>query len=374
MALAPKESLDQRIAAVRRALADKGLEALVVSHLPNLFFLTNVSASAGVALLTPRILYLVIDFRYSAAVARLQEEGYGPSGIDVREASGSLDDEVAKLVRELGVARVGIEGAHLPVDQFRWWEAAVAPVIPEPVGRPIEAVRLRKDAFEIGVFREAGRLISRVAGSVLAEVVRPGRTELDIAADIDWHMKRSGFSKPAFETIVASGPQAALPHARPTARLVEQGDLVVLDFGGVLNGYCVDITRTVAMGRASAEGREWHQAVCEAQAMAMASVRPGVLAHEVDRAARTTLEARGLGKAFGHATGHGLGLDVHEDPRLGREVPGRPPVRLEPGMVCTIEPGVYFPGKGGVRIEDDVLVTNEGYERLTDIPYDLVVN
>lgn len=354
-------------------MAEQNVDALLVSHLPNILYLTNVAASAALAVLTPRILYLIIDFRYSASVAALVAEGAGPTAMDVRVAEASLNEAAAKLIGEAGLSSLGIEGAHLPVDDFRWWESTLTSVTARPVGRVVERARLRKDPFEVARFREAGALVSHVARTVLSEAIRPGRTELEVAADVDWHVKRAGFSRTAFETIVASGPNAALPHARPTTRRLQLGDLVVLDFGGVYGGYCVDVTRTVAVGPASEQFRTWHAAVCAAQRAAMAVVRPGALAHEVDAAARASLESQGLGDAFGHATGHGLGLDVHEDPRLGRPVAGRPATVLEAGMVCTIEPGVYFPGQGGVRIEDDVLITAEGYERLTDIPYDLAV-
>lgn len=355
-------------------MAELGADVLLVSHLPNIFYLTNVAASAGLVLVTPRILYLIIDFRYSATVAALVATAAVPSAMEVHVAEGSLDETAANLIQGTGLSEVAVEGAHLAVDQFRWWESTLAPVVPKAIGRVVERGRLRKDPFEVGLFREAGALISSVARKVLAEGIRPGRTELEIAADVDWNVKRAGFSRPAFETIVASGPNAALPHARPTDRCLEPGDLVIVDFGGVLSGYCVDVTRTVGVGGVDERARGWHAAVCAAQRSAMSILGPGVPARDVDAAARRSLEALGLGAAFGHATGHGLGLDVHEDPRLGRPVAGRPVTMLESGMVCTIEPGVYFPGHGGVRIEDDFLITDEGYERLTDIPYDLALS
>lgn len=355
-------------------MATHGVQAFLISHLTNLYYLTNVAASAGCAILTPRILYLVIDFRYSSAVAALRAAQLTSPDMEVCVAEASLDEAAAKLVGGLGVETLGVEGAHVSVDQFRWWQTALPGVSLVSVGRVVEGVRLLKDAFEIATFREAGSLVSKVAATVLDSAVRAGRSELAIAADLDWELKQAGFSRPAFETIVASGPNAALPHARPTDRRLARGDLVVLDFGGVYGGYCVDVTRTVAVGEASDEARAWHRAVCAAQAEAMAALRPGTPAHDVDAAARQTLEAHGYGAAFGHATGHGLGLDVHEDPRLGRLQTGRPSTTLQPGMVCTVEPGVYYPGVGGVRIEDDVLITEEGPEKLTDIPYDLVLS
>jgi Xaa-Pro aminopeptidase len=196
-------------------------------------------------------------------------------------------------------------------------------------------------------------------------LVRAGRTERRIAADIESAMREAGFSRPAFETIVASGPNSVLPHARPTDRAVEEGDPTVLDFGGVYDGYCVDLTRTVQLGAPSAALRGLYAAVAEAQLAAIAAVRPGVASSAVDGAARSVLEGHGLGDAFGHGTGHGLGLEVHEEPRIARPSPRLPDHVLEPGMVLTIEPGAYVPGVGGVRMEDDVLVTDTGCEVLT---------
>jgi Xaa-Pro aminopeptidase len=190
-------------------------------------------------------------------------------------------------------------------------------------------------------------------------------------------MRSSGFSKPAFDTIIGSGPNGALPHATAGERLIAPGDLVVVDFGGVMDGYCVDLTRTFAVGPPSAEARRVHAAVLEAQRAAVAAVRPGVLAGDVDRAARSVLERAGLGEAFGHGTGHGLGIEVHEGPRVSRARPAglggdSAADRLEPGMVFTVEPGAYLPGWGGVRIEDDVLVTADGCEELTEATRDLL--
>jgi Xaa-Pro aminopeptidase len=198
--------------------------------------------------------------------------------------------------------------------------------------------------------------------------VSAGQSERDLALDIDWRLRRAGFERTAFETIVASGPNSALPHARPSERKLSEEDLVVLDFGGVYDSYCVDLTRTVSIGPASRRARQVYAAVLNGHDQALAAVRPGASRFAVDEAARAVLEQHGMGAAFGHGTGHGLGIEVHEDPRITRR---RPDVdtrdeALVPGMVFTIEPGAYFPGWGGVRIEDDVVVTAGGAELLTD--------
>jgi Xaa-Pro aminopeptidase len=239
--------------------------------------------------------------------------------------------------------------------------------------RLVESLRACKDAYELEVLREAGRRLSVVAEGVFEEV-RAGRTERAVAMAIDRRVREGGFSRPAFETIVAGGPNAALPHARPGERILTEGDLVVLDFGGVYDSYCVDLTRTVAVGRAAPRAREVHDAVREAHDAALAAVRPGASRFAVDAAARDRLAEAGMADAFGHGTGHGLGLEVHEDPRIVRRHPGVDvrDERLLPGMVFTIEPGAYFPGWGGVRIEDDVAVTPSGVEQLTRVGTELL--
>jgi Xaa-Pro aminopeptidase len=228
----------------------------------------------------------------------------------------------------------------------------------------VERARSIKDEEEITTLREAGRRLGLAARDVVA-LARPGKREVDVALEIDLLLRRFGFERPAFETIVASGPNSALPHARPGHRQLQEGDGVVLDFGGVYDGYCVDLTRTVQLGDAGADFRRLFAAVAEAQQAAISTVRPGVRASQVDSAVRAVLGRYGLEDAFGHGTGHGVGLEVHEDPRIGRPVAGLPDVPLERGMIFTIEPGVYVEGAGGVRIEDDVLVTADGCEVLT---------
>jgi Xaa-Pro aminopeptidase len=234
---------------------------------------------------------------------------------------------------------------------------------------------VRKDDYEVATLREGAKRLSRVATAVFDDV-RRGQREADVAAAIDARMRDVGFTKPAFDTIVAAGPHSALPHARPGERKLSEGDLVVLDFGGVYDSYCVDLTRTISIGPAGPRARDVYGAVREAHDCAIAAVAPGRSRFEIDGAARATLTSRGLGEAFGHGTGHGLGIEVHEDPRVGRRRPRVDDAVADeavlPGMVFTIEPGAYLPGWGGVRIEDDVLVTERGVEVLTDVTTELI--
>jgi Xaa-Pro aminopeptidase len=243
----------------------------------------------------------------------------------------------------------------------------------------VERLRIIKDSHEIDMLRRGAQLLSQVAVDIISDV-KPGITEQEFAAKIDWRIKSAGFERCSFETIVASGPNSALPHAHAGDRVMREGDLVVLDFGGVYGGYCVDLTRTVALGEPDAEMARVYQAVLEAQQAAIAAVRPGVRAGDIDAAARETLARHKLAEAFGHSTGHGLGVEIHETPRIGprRQAAGTAGTgegaadeAIEPGMVFTIEPGAYLPGWGGVRIEDDVLVTSDGVEVLTNVPKSL---
>jgi Xaa-Pro aminopeptidase len=232
-----------------------------------------------------------------------------------------------------------------------------------PTERLIERRRAVKDAGEVATLREAGLRLASVARD-LGNLRLTGRTEREVAATLDDAIRAAGFDRPAFETIVASGPNSALPHARPTARALREGEGVLLDFGGIYDGYCVDLSRTLHVGPETAAFRRLFDAVSDAHAAAIAEVKPGALPVDIDGAARRVLAGHGLANAFGHGTGHGLGLEVHEEPRISPHAPEGEPVLA--GMVFTIEPGVYVPGTGGVRIEDDVLVVEGGCEILTD--------
>ena len=353
------------------------VDALVVSHLPNVRYLTGFVGTAGLVVLTPTHCVLVVDFRYQAVARSLvQSTPELADHVTVVVPPKSYDETLADVLRETGARRIGIEGAWMSVSRFNRLSASLAGSAPTPLRSPdgcpavvateriIEADRVVKDEVELAALREAGRRLGEATAEALS-LAQPGRSELEVAADLDALLRRSGFERPAFETIVASGPNSALPHARPGARLLREGDGVVLDFGGVYDGYCVDLTRTVQLGDTGVGFRRMFAAVSDAQQQAIAAVRPGVKASSVDDAARTALGRYGLEGAFGHGTGHGLGLEVHEEPRIGRPIAGQPDLVLQPGMVFTIEPGVYVDGIGGVRIEDDVLVADEGCQVLT---------
>jgi Xaa-Pro aminopeptidase len=377
MPSAPSAALERRHHTIRADLVSRGLDALVVTSLPNILYLTNFTGSAATVVVTADRLYFVTDFRYVTTMNATRGTAGECPALELVTVDGSYDATLAGLLGSNGWTRIGVEAAHLTLARHDWLKATLAGTSPSAAlvstERIVERARVRKDAYEVETIREAARRLSTVATAVLALVER-GQTERDLALAIDWQIRKAGFERSAFDTIVASGPNAALPHARPGGRTITEGDLVVLDFGGVYDSYCVDLTRTVSVGPASARAREVFDAVNEARASAIATVAPGRSRFDIDAAARQTLDRHGLGDAFGHGTGHGLGIEVHEDPRITRR---RPDVDTEDeavaaGMIFTIEPGAYLPGWGGVRIEDDVLVTGSGVEVLTGVTTELI--
>ena len=367
--------LGARHARLRASIDLLDLSAVVVAHPTNIRYLSNHVGSAGILVMTPDAAHLLVDFRYREAVQQVQASDAACPGLRVVDVPASYDEALLGCLEEIGVSTVGFEAAHVSVARHEWWRKAAAgrgmTVTFRATERVVEDLRMIKDAAEIAALRESARRIGPVAQAAFT-AARVGVAERDVAAAIESAMRAAGYERPAFDTIVGSGPNSALPHYRAGDRALARGDLVVLDFGGVLDGYCSDVTRTVAIGAISPEARRIYDAVYDAQRAALAAVRPGVVTTAIDAAARDVLEQRGLGPAFGHGTGHGLGLDIHEDPKVTRPRPDVPAIRLAPGMVFTIEPGAYVAGFAGVRIEDDVLVTETGCEILTDVPRELI--
>ncbi|MGQ0734563.1 MAG: M24 family metallopeptidase [Acidobacteriota bacterium] len=366
----PVDVLAARAVRLRGALAENDVDLLVVTSLPNLAYLTGLSASAG-ALIGSAEGYLVLcDARYTeAAQARARE--WPAITAQVLDPGLSLDDAIAHALRPMSGLRMAFESPHMSVSRHHRITAALAAdganIGLTGLEHVVERLRIVKDPWEIGRVREGAARLSDVANSILTKRL-VGKTEFEVASMIDGSLRRAGFERPAFDTIVAAGARAAQPHAQPTGNVIGAGELVVLDFGGVLDGYCTDLSRTVVAGRAGRRERQLIARVIEAQAAAFAAVAPGAGPEGVDGAARTVLEGYGLGAAFTHGTGHGLGLEIHEAPRVTRLRVGHSEPVLEAGMVMTLEPGVYLPGFGGVRIEDDVLVTEGGAEWLTSVP------
>jgi Xaa-Pro aminopeptidase len=353
---------------LREQLASAGLDALLVSHLPNIRYLCGFTGSAGLLLMDETQSVFFTDVRY---VTQSRMEVKGAKVIIARQvvlnALGEWIGSRRKRTRSKGWT-IGIEAEHLTVaerkrlaDQFpSGLRLRNAPAL-------VERARMVKDADELGSIREAVQLGATLFDRAL-EVLRPGVKEVEVAAEMEYAARRAGAAGMSFPTIIASGARSALPHGRATGQAIAPGGFVVCDFGVILAGYCSDQTRTVWVGAASEEARGVYESVREAQEAAIAAVRPGISVAEVDAAARKVLRKAGLGRYFTHSTGHGVGLEIHEAPRVGA---GQKEL-LKPGMVVTIEPGVYFPGKWGVRIEDMVAVSEDGCEVLTPTSKDFL--
>ena len=339
------------------------IDALLVSAPPNVRYLSGFTGDNGLLLATPDSLTLFTDPRFTIQAS---EE----CACDVKIVTkGPLDQSALALAARKRRKRIGFEAGRLLYDVYRRMQAALPSGITlRPIGPVIDQLRIVKTPEEIARIRRSV-LTNSKAFDMTVRSIRPGVSESDIAAELEYQMRRFGAEKAAFETIVAIGPRSALPHAQPTARKLGDDELLLIDMGACQQGYMSDMTRVLFTGQPSRRVRRMYSAVLKAQLAGLDAVRPGVTAAHVDRAARRVLEAEGLGKEFVHSTGHGLGLEIHEGPRLGR----RDKTKLQPGMVITIEPGAYIRDFGGVRIEDTALVTANGCEVLTPTSKELML-
>ena len=326
----------------------------------NLRYFTGFRGGEGIALITGESRYLFVDSRYTVA-AGLE----APDFEVVEFGAGQRNAEIAQ--RLSGIRSLVFEDEFLTVQEFRGFQKAWEQV--EWIGRSseIEALRMVKSEEELRWMREAEQIGGDAFLAVIPEI-RPGAAENEIAAELEYQMRRGGAEGTSFETIVVSGQKASMPHGKPDGKKLAYGDFVTMDFGCRFGGYCSDMTRTVVVGKASGEQKKIYAAVLAAQQKGLDTIRAGILGRDADRAARAVIEEAGYGRFFGHALGHGVGLLIHELPNLSP----RCEIRLEPGMVVTCEPGIYVPGLGGVRIEDMVRVTGDGMENLTRLSKELL--
>lgn len=347
-------------------LQESGLDALFISHLPNIYYLCGFTGSAGVLVVKaadskPRLTFFT-DGRYTQQAS---EQVQGAKVVIGKKAA------LAEALRSLRTAKfrsIGFESEHLSYAEYRQLDKAIyGKTKLKPTAGLIEELRSIKDADEIEQIRASVLLAGNLFQSAVS-AIRPGARESEIAGELELQARRAGAEGMSFDTIVAAGPRSALPHGRASTQEIPASGFIILDYGVILAGYCSDMTRTVHVGRASKAHRQMYEAVREAQLKSIAAVCPGVEAGEVDKAGRSLLRKAGYGDYFTHSTGHGVGIEVHERPRLARGQTQK----LAPGMVVTIEPGIYIPAEGGVRIEDMVLVTESGHEVLTPTTKDLI--
>lgn len=352
-----------RLGALADAVEQAHLDALLVTSLANIRYLTGFSGTNALLLVSAREALFITDPRYETQAA--QEVGE-VARVSVQTASlwAGLWQQLGQLP---GVHVAGFESAHLLHRDFQRLLESGSRWQWRPTEELVERLRERKDAGELAAIRDAARIATTALERTLP-TVRPGQTELEIAGALERALREAGSEAFPFPTIVASGPRSALPHARSSSRTVQPGDFLLLDFGAVSSGYCADITRTVVLGRAGERQREIYEVVRQAQALSADGVRAGMRGRAADALARDYIDRAGFGALFQHGLGHGLGLEVHEAPRLSRQAEAELPT----GAVVTIEPGIYEPGWGGVRIEDDVHLGPDGPERLTHFPRELL--
>ncbi|QCR32830.1 Xaa-Pro peptidase family protein [Lysinibacillus sp. SGAir0095] len=346
---------------LRKALVEQNVDGLLITNGFNRRYMTGFTGTAGVAIVSKDDAVFITDFRYTEQANKQIQD------FRVIQHEGNLLKEVADFVEKMGIKALGFEKDTMTYSMYESYKSLISAEL-VPLSGLIEKIRLIKTEQEINIIKVACEIADNAFTHIL-EFIKPGLTELEVSNELEFFMRKQGATASSFDTIVASGVRSALPHGVATDKVIEKGDFVTLDFGALYNGYISDITRTIAVGQPSEKLVEMYNTVLESQLLALSKVGPGMTGVEADSFARDYLASKGYGEAFGHSTGHGIGLEVHEGPALS----SRSSSVLEPNMVVTIEPGIYLPGIGGVRIEDDILITETGNEKLTHSTKDLII-
>lgn len=357
-----QEAHNRRLIGLQASLEKEDLEAFLVTHLKNIHYLIGFSGTAGAMVVTPEEATLYVDPRYTTQAS---QESIGAA---VEETARDVFGDVLTSLGQRLHRRLGFESARLSHADYTRLEAALGADALVPSNDLVERLRSVKDSLEIGAIRRAVE-IADAAFDDFCSWISPGMSEIEVAARLEFFQRNQGGDRKPSETVVASGPRTGLIHGKASHRQINAGEAVMIDIGIVVDGYTSDLTRTVHLGSPPARFEEIYQLVYEAQARAEAELRPGMSGKAIDALAREMIEAQGLGQNFGHALGHSLGLEIHERPHFSIT----DETIIEPGMVLTVEPGVYMPSQFGVRIEDVVLVTKEGCEILTQCSRDLTI-
>lgn len=351
---------ERRINRVLQVLKKMDVDAIIIRGMDNIFYLTGFRGSEGSLLVTRGDVLLLTDFRYLTYAAEVTKD------IAIIETKGK-ENPLVTLCDRYGIRKIGFDSCNTTYQVYQGWRETIPNVELIPIGTEIETIRAQKEPGEVLAIRQAIQLATEAFTRVLTKIA-PGTTEKQIAAELDYTMKSLGSDGPSFETIVASGARAALPHAKPTDKALKQGEAIIIDFGCQLLGYSTDETCTIALGEVGQRLQEIFSVVDEARKAGIRAVRAGLPVHELDTLVRGTVEEHGYGEFFRHGTGHGVGIAVHEAPAITAKGEGL----LEENMVITVEPGIYIPHVGGIRMEDMVLVTESGGEVLTHLRKDLL--
>ncbi|WP_335870655.1 M24 family metallopeptidase [Bacillus sp. 2205SS5-2] len=350
-----------KLTKLREQMSKENIEGLLLSSTYNRRYMTNFTGSSGVAIITESQALFITDFRYTEQ-AMSQCEGF-----EIIEHKGSIVTEVAKNVKELGINKLGFEKDHMTYTTYDAYNKELEAEL-VPVAGVVENLRLIKTSSEIKILKEAADIADAAFKHIL-DYIQPGKTELDVSNELEFFMRKCGATSSSFDIIVASGHRSALPHGVASEKIIEKGDFITLDYGAYYKGYVSDMTRTISVGEPSDKLKEIYQVVLDSQLKAMDEIKPGMTGKVADAIARDYIKEKGYGEYFGHSLGHGIGLEVHEGPGLSF----RSDVVLTPGMIVTVEPGIYLKGIGGVRIEDDTIITENGNEALTHSTKDLII-
>ncbi|MFZ3580441.1 M24 family metallopeptidase [Virgibacillus sp. DJP39] len=349
-----------KIEKLRAALSSNELDAIIVTNPYNRRYITGFTGTAGVAIISKNDTLFLTDFRYTEQANEQATE------FTIVEHKKSIVEEISNQLDKLDVSRVGFEKDHMTFATYEIYNKTIQKDL-IPVSGLVEKIRLIKNNEEITILKAAAK-IADDAFEHIKGFIKPGVKEIDVSNELEFFMRKQGATSSSFDIIVASGYRSALPHGVATNKRIESGELVTLDFGALYKGYCSDTTRTVAVGEISDELKDIYNTVLTAQLKGVEGIKPGITGVEADAITRDYIKEKGYGKYFGHSTGHGIGLEVHEGPGLSV----KSEMKLEPGMVVTVEPGIYIQNVGGCRIEDDILVTETGYERLTHASKELI--
>lgn len=345
---------NQRIAKLRSKLSQTGAAAVLISNPVNVLYLSGFDGGSSWLVVTDSGLFLITDFRF---IEQAKEQA--PEWQLVKH-EGRMASSLKEVLAETNVSQLGFESQFVSYEDYLVLKSELDQVELIPLTGIVEELRLRKDHQELESIKGAVRLADEAFKHII-KLIKPGVSETELAAELEYFFRKNGASKPSFDTIVGSGFRGAMPHGTASQKTVDYGELVILDYGAVYENYCSDMTRTVVVGKASKEQQKIYEIVLEAHITARDSIKPGMKCSDVDAIARKIIAGYGYGENFGHGLGHGVGLDIHEAPRLNIHCQ----TELAPGMVVTVEPGIYLPGWGGVRIEDMVLVTETGFQVLT---------
>ena len=351
----------EKIEKLRSSFSTYGIDGILITSPFNRRYISNFTGTAGVVLISADKAQFLTDFRY------IEQATEQCQGFEIIKMTGPIPEEVAVQAKKLGIQKLGFEEDYLTYSSFKLYDKEIEAEL-VPISNLIEKLRLIKTDAEIKILKVAADIADAAFKHIL-DFISPGKTELEVSNELEFFMRRAGATSSSFDTIVASGHRSALPHGVASDKVIEAGDIVTMDYGCYYNGYVSDITRTVAVGEPDVKLKEIYEIVLEAQLRGMAGIKPGLTGKQADAITREYITEKGYGEYFGHSTGHGIGLEIHEGPGLSM----KSDVILEPGMVVTCEPGIYIPGLGGVRIEDDTLITKDHNEALTHSTKELII-